>query len=103
MTRYACKRDDNHAPIRDALRALGVVVVDTGSAGGGLPDLVCLHVTAKDPVTGSALVRLLEVKDGDKSPSRRKLTKAQIEFTKWIPVIVVKDLDEAKKAVGVKT
>jgi hypothetical protein len=37
---HAGRRDKNHAAIRDGLRALGHMVIDTAAVGGGVPDLV---------------------------------------------------------------
>jgi hypothetical protein len=42
---------------------------------------------------------LLEVKDGDKSPSRRELTPDQIEWHKRFPVTIVNSPEEAVLAV----
>jgi hypothetical protein len=40
MSRHG-RRDLNHAAIREALRACGVSVWDTGDLGDDFPDLVC--------------------------------------------------------------
>ena len=92
--RRAAKRDDNHAEIRDTLRDIpGVVVADTGSLGGGFPDLV---------VGYRGVVHLLEIKDGSKPPSKRKLTPDEVKFfNNWagFPVHVVASFDEALRAI----
>jgi hypothetical protein len=67
--RYAARTDDNHGAIRAAFRALGAYVMDTSHVGGGFPDLVI-------GTRGRWL--FVEVKDGAKSPSRRKLTADQL-------------------------
>lgn len=67
MTRYAHKVDANHGEIERALTQIGVGVFDS-SALGEFVDLVTFH---------RGHVRLLEVKDGSKPPSARKLTLAQ--------------------------
>ena len=63
-------------------------MADTSGAGGGFPDLV----VALDGVTV-----LVEVKDGTKPPSRRRRTRAQMEFARgwkgWLEV--VKSVPEA--------
>ena len=60
------KRDSNHTDIRDALRRVpGCRVFDTADVGDGFPDLV---------VGFMGIIRLMEIKDGTLSPSRRKLT-----------------------------
>ena len=81
MRRRAAKVDDNQADIVAALRAIGCSVAPTHAAGGGFPDLV---------VGDRNRNYLIEVKDGAKSPSRRKLTDDQIEFhTNWRDQIVI--------------
>ena len=92
--RRAAKRDDNHAEIRDNLRDIpGVVVADTGSRGGGFPDLV---------VGYRGVIYLLEVKDGNKPPSKRRLTPDEQKFfNDWggYPVYVVNSTQEAIDAI----
>jgi hypothetical protein len=68
MKRYAAKVDDNHAEIVAALRGIGAYVVDCAHVGGGYPDLT---------VGWRGKWELIEVKDGAKPPSRRKLTADQ--------------------------
>lgn len=70
MTRYAHKRDANHGEIQAALEEIGVGVVDT-SGLGEFVDLVTFQ---------RGIVRLIEIKDGAKVPSARKLTPAQIRL-----------------------
>lgn len=69
MRRYARKVDDNHAEIVRALEQIGVGVLDTSQAGDGWCDLVTFRA-------GRMLA--IEVKDGSKPPSARKLTIAQV-------------------------
>lgn len=73
MPRYANRVDRNHAEVKDGLEAAlpGVSVFDAFGAGRGFPDLV---------VGYRGLTYLYEVKDGEKSPSARKLTNAQLGF-----------------------
>ena len=66
--RRAARRDANHVEVGDFLRALGWSVLDLASAGNGTPD----YVVGK---TGYAC--LVEVKDGNKVPSKRKLTEKE--------------------------
>ena len=63
--RRAARTDGPHAAIREALRRQGWYVRDLSRVGGGWPDLLA----AKD-----GGIRLIEVKDGQLSPSRRRLT-----------------------------
>ena len=89
----AAKRDDNHAEIRDNLRAIGAMVHDTGSLGGGFPDLV---------VGYRGVIHLLEIKDGSKPPSKRKLTPDEVKFFHdWagFPVHVVESFDDALRVI----
>jgi len=73
----AKKVDANQAEIVQTFRDLGARVADTSGAGDGFPDLV---VQYREPMRGRLLTHLVEVKDGNKPPSRRKLTPAQEKF-----------------------
>jgi len=91
----ACAVDANQAAIVAALRAIGCRVFIASSFGKGFPDLVVAH-----PATG---ITLLEVKDGDKPPSARKLTKDQQVFHReWagFRVYVICTVDEAIRQVS---
>lgn len=69
--RRRARRDTNHATIRDAFRALGWMVEDTGHVGAGFPDLLCAK---------GGRVELVEVKDGSRKPSERSLTADEDAF-----------------------
>ena len=92
------KRDSNHTDIRDALRRVpGCRVFDTADVGDGFPDLV---------VGFMGIIRLMEIKDGTLSPSRRKLTSDEKKFhARWehLPVHIVNSVDEALTAIGLDT
>ena len=94
--RRAAKVDDNHTEIIEALRMLGCSVVSLAAVGNGVPDILVGRAE-----TGRNY--LLEIKDGSKSPSRRKLTKDQVEFLgMWKGhAVVVCDVYEAMEAVGI--
>lgn len=96
--RRAARTDDNHSEIVDALRDAGCWVLDLSAVGNGCPDLL-VH----GPVHAWHFV-MLEIKDGSKSPSRRKLTPDQIAFHAGCrgPVVVVKSVAEALEAVGIR-
>jgi hypothetical protein len=96
--RRAAKVDANHAEIAKALRSAGCGVLDLSAVGNGCPDLL-VHAP-----THPHAVALIEVKDGKKSPSKRKLTPAQQEFhATWRgPIAVVTNVAEALAAVGIK-
>ena len=68
--RYANRIDANQNKIVDALRKAGAVVRII-SQGDGIPDLL---------VGYKGFTILMEVKDGDKVPSARKLTEAEQKF-----------------------
>lgn len=61
----AHRRDDNHHEITDALTAAGWLVADTSQVGNGFPDLIAIR---------HGLVEFIEVKDGSKPPSKRRLS-----------------------------
>jgi len=89
--RTAARVDDNHQQITAALRQAGVLVLSLAAVGKGCPDLLC-------SLRGHLM--LLEVKDGAKPPSRRKLTPEQEVFHSLWPVSVVTDVASAFDAVG---
>lgn len=85
MGRLAAKVDSNHKAVVAALRSVGdhVSVVSLAAQGKGVPDLL---------VGVFDRTHLCEVKDGDKVPSRRKLTPDQQRFTEqWrgSPVVIL--------------
>jgi len=69
--RRAGKIDDNQTAIVNALRAHGASVSITSAVGQGFPDL-CIGFGGR--------TFILELKDGSKSPSRRRLTPDQVKF-----------------------
>lgn len=87
-------RDANEPLIVGELRAQGHLVQQLAQ-GGGVPDLL-VAVDGRGPLV------LLEVKDGAKIPSARKLTDAQVHWHRvWAstPLHVVNNIDEAIAAV----
>ena len=86
--RYANRIDANQNKIVDALRKAGAVVRII-SQGDGIPDLLVGH---------KGFTILMEVKDGDKVPSARKLTEAEQKFfDDWRGgmLVIVNSVDEA--------
>ncbi len=87
--------DANHSEIVAALRRVGAQVQSLASVGGGVPDLLVAF-------RGGWYV--LEVKDGSKPPSKRRLTPAEAEwhmqFNDAAPVWIVNTVDEALEAIG---
>ena len=89
MKRPITKLDANHTEIISALKGVyGVTVADTAGVGHGFPDIVVGY-------RGKNF--LIEIKDGAKPPSDRKLTPSQSIFHgRWRgQVAVVTNVDEA--------
>lgn len=86
--RRAAKVDANQAEIVAALRGIGATVQPLHSVGAGCPDILC-------GFRGRNI--LLEIKDGNKPPSARKLTADQVDWHGgWKgQVAVVEDADAA--------
>ena len=98
MSRYARRVDGNHSEIVEALERIGVGVLDTSSAGDGWCDLVTFQ---------RGIMRAVEVKDGSKAPSARKLTIAQVRAHELARVHgctihVVTSVDEALRLHGAR-
>lgn len=95
--RRAAKVDANQAAIVSALRDAGCGVLDLSAVGKGCPDLL-VHGPCYPWRTC-----LMEVKDGDKPPSARKLTPDQVKFhgawKGWL--YTVTSVNEALAAAGV--
>lgn len=91
--RTAAKVDANQTEIVRGLRAAGCTVRITSVLGDGFPDAV---------VGRAGVNYLLEIKDGRKAPSKRKLTPDEQEFfDTWNgQVVKVETLEDAYRAVG---
>lgn len=89
--RLAARIDANQAAIASALRRAGCNVLSLAALGGGCPDLL---------VHRAGQIHLLEIKDGTKPPSKRKLTPHQAIFHRAWPVHLVTSEIEALAAVG---
>ncbi len=105
MSRHARKIDDNQTEIVKALRSRGHLVQSLAAVGGGVPDLLVgayrptkIAISLETP----GIFVLLEVKDGRKAPSARKLNALEIAWHKayagW-PVFVVECAEDAIVAV----
>jgi len=92
--RKASAVDANQQSIVAALRGAGCSVCLLHAVGMGCPDLLVAY---------HGRLVLMEVKDGSKPPSARKLTKAQEKFhAEWNgPIYIVTSIDEAFDAIGV--
>jgi hypothetical protein len=93
VTRRAARVDTNHAVIVGALRACGATVQSLAQVGGGCPDILVGY-------RGRNL--LLEIKDGSKPPSARKLTADQVPWhAEWRGAVrVVDNVDSAIAALA---
>ena len=87
--RLAPRKDRNHGEIANFLRAAGWGVFDISAHGKGLGDLL---------VSRQGFSAIVEIKDGDKPPSARKLTPAELKFSRSYlgPYIVATSLEDAE-------
>lgn len=90
--RRAARIDANQPAIIAALRSIGATVQPLHAVGGGCPDLLV-------GLRGRNI--LMEVKDGARPPSERRLTADQVEWhAGWRgTVAVVNSAEEAVRAV----
>lgn len=82
--------DANHWEVFAALRRLGWCVISTADLGGGFPDLVAAK---------AGVLRLIEVKDGKKKPSARKLTPHEAVYhadmaAAGCPVLIIESVED---------
>lgn len=89
--RRAARTDANHAEIVKAFRSLGCSVLDLSRLGGGCPDIL-VGMGMRHNV-------LVEIKDGSKPPSARKLTDDEEAFFKaWRgAVVIAESLDDVPR------
>ena len=87
------KVDANQKVVVDQLRRIGCSVTSIAQCGKGVPDLI---------VGFKKKNYLIELKDGNKKPSARKLTPDEIEFhAKWRgQVAVCNSFDEILKLIN---
>ena len=93
MPKYRARADANQPAIVKALRAEGYSVLHLFTLGKGCPDIL----VGKTDSTGGKHNYLFEIKDGDKPPSKRKLTPdEETFFAQWKgQTHVVKSPDDA--------
>lgn len=86
--RRAAKADDNQPQIVQAFRRLGFSVQHLHTVGKGCPDIL---------IGRAGLNFLIEIKDGSKCESKRKLTKDEQDFFKiWRgQVCVIESVEQA--------
>ena len=87
--RRAARIDANQTELVEFFRKAGASVLCTHTLGQGAPDII---------VGYRGLNELVEIKDGDKPPSQRKLTPDEKEFhLDWKgSIYVVKSIEDAK-------
>ena len=93
--RRAAKIDANQTQVVLALQAAGATVQSLAAVGQGVPDLL---------VGFQGKTLLMEVKDGQKPPSARRLTEDQLTWHgAWRggPLAVVDVVDAALRVLGV--
>ena len=92
--RRAAKIDANQDAVTIALRAAGAKVQSLAATGRGVPDLLCQY---------EGTFYLIEVKDGQKTPSQRRLTPDQVKWhEEWKCAFlgVVENPEQALKFIG---
>jgi soluble P-type ATPase len=90
------RTDDNHAEILSALRCTGAYVIDCSHVGRGFPDALLIR---------HGKVTMVEIKDGAKPKSKRKLTASQMVLhaeteRNGVIVQIVKNEAEALALIG---
>lgn len=93
--RTRARVDTNQPAIVEALRGAGATVIHLHTIGRGCPD-IAVGIHGRN--------YLMEIKDGDKSPSKQKLTRDEQEWhDAWRgQVCIVSSADEALAAIGVR-
>lgn len=91
--KYARRKDANHREILDAFQAHGCGVLDVA----GLADLGCDLIVLRGKEA-----RLIEVKDGAKVPSARKLTDSEARLKLLHPQVwrIVATVEDVVRVVG---
>jgi len=89
--RRAARTDNNHAEIRDAIRATGRYCHDCSAYGNGFPDLLCFNDYMQ--------VVLFEVK-----PIGGRLTEAELKFHASYPgpLFIVRTAEMALEYLGMR-
>jgi hypothetical protein len=91
--RRKARVDANHASVVQALRSCGWTVIDTSRLGSGFSDAVAIK---------HGRIEFVEIKDGRKRPSERKLTPHEITFHQrllaaGVTVKVITDVEGATR------
>lgn len=90
MRGFRQKTDRNHVEVMNVFRSFGFVILDLSKVGGGCPDFLAANKRREI---------LVEVKDGEKPPSQRKLNEKQVAFHDGWPrdILIVTSIEEATK------
>jgi len=90
MARLANRKDSNHKQIVDELRRNGWYVTDVSN----IPKICDIRISAKWNRTPIDIC--VEIKDGSKAPSKRKLTSDEKEYIRAYPshVAIVENVDD---------
>ena len=108
--RRASRIDENQTEIVKALRKHGISVIVISGVGNGVPDLIAgrmYGVASSDKdirYPNIHITELLEVKDGEKYKSQRKLTpKEKKVHDEWRgrPIRIVESVADALKVFGI--
>jgi hypothetical protein len=89
--RYRPRVDRNQSEIVMGLRAAGCQVLSLASIGRGCADIL---VQYRDKLY------LMEIKDGNKPPSHRKLTDDEAEFHMHWKVYIVESIEDSYRVIG---
>src|SRR5689334_3296462 len=84
--------DANHWEVFSALKRTGWCVISTADLGSGFPDIVAAK---------AGVVKLIEVKDGKKPPSARKLTRPEQMYhaemaAAGCPITIIETLEQVE-------
>jgi hypothetical protein len=95
--RHKAKIDANQAEIVAALRSAGCAVQSLATIGNGCPDIIAARGNVN---------YLIEIKDGNKPPSGRKLTDDEkawhLYWSQFGQVAVAENIEQAFEIVGLK-
>ena len=93
----AARTDRNHADIVSILRQCGCRVQSLAAVGHGVPDLLVW-------IPRHRRLLLIEVKDGSKRPSERRLTDEQMRWhADWQGAVhVITDVSQVLELIGAK-
>ena len=97
MSYHVRRIDSNQKEITQALRDAGITVFVTSELGRGFVDLVSSYSPTGKKEDGRTY--LIEIKDGNKPPSARKLTPSEQQFHDiWQDeILIIESLDDVKE------